>query len=442
MSETPEHIDRTPNEVASDGISHSSDDVNIRPAQRKLYQRNVSYSSRAKPRTKLIAVIVTVIIAASLCYVFIISPKLRKHVNTENSILYSGSSISGQPSHLWLIQSDGTNNRQLTFGGGNDTSPTFSSDGNQVAFLSDRDGGINQVYLVDADGKGVFELTHTKVPKSKPRFNPVDPNQVFYIASGAIEETSVRTGATDRLLPRVEVHTALPDDQNDSMTAQPATLIRDYEVGSVGTVDSPVAALIAVESTGSRESLAVMPDVNGAVIEGRDIGAGAKKVVAPLLSADTITVQVSPTTKDFLVAALGIPIGPHGPFISAIINSSLEGQLSAEPLFVARTHDSGLINPVISPDGTMILVEGVHNYNTANASIEGLMALNMTGKNLTRLVPGYVRDAFFSRDGKSIYFFQKSKNGTDTLLHLAPSVGLTPVVQLSNMNTAEYSPQT
>jgi Tol biopolymer transport system component len=61
-------------------------------------------------------------------------------------------------SHIWLVSSDGGPTTKLTTGEKGETSPQWSPDGSNIAFLADRDKGT-QVWVIPVDGGEADKLT-------------------------------------------------------------------------------------------------------------------------------------------------------------------------------------------------------------------------------------------------------------------------------------------
>jgi Tol biopolymer transport system component len=59
---------------------------------------------------------------------------------------------------IWIANANGSNATQLTTDPGNDRSPSWSPDGQQIAFASDRDGD-SEIFVMNADGSNQHQLT-------------------------------------------------------------------------------------------------------------------------------------------------------------------------------------------------------------------------------------------------------------------------------------------
>ncbi len=75
----------------------------------------------------------------------------------------------GDDYHIWVMNADGSNKTQLTFGSSfDDTDPSWSPDGTRIAFESDRDGDI-EIWVMNADdGSGLQNLTNNTVRDVDP----------------------------------------------------------------------------------------------------------------------------------------------------------------------------------------------------------------------------------------------------------------------------------
>jgi dipeptidyl aminopeptidase/acylaminoacyl peptidase len=70
---------------------------------------------------------------------------------------------------IWIMDADGSNQKKVMDSG---LEPTWSPDGKQIAFASDRNGGIFQIYAMNADGSNVRRLTNHKGEDSSPSWAP------------------------------------------------------------------------------------------------------------------------------------------------------------------------------------------------------------------------------------------------------------------------------
>ena len=75
-------------------------------------------------------------------------------------------------SQLYVVGLDGESPRQLTFEGNNFLG-VWSPDGKRIAFTSDRSGsGDNEIYVMNADGSQVEQLTDNEVDDAAPAWSP------------------------------------------------------------------------------------------------------------------------------------------------------------------------------------------------------------------------------------------------------------------------------
>jgi dipeptidyl aminopeptidase/acylaminoacyl peptidase len=86
-------------------------------------------------------------------------------------------------SYLYLMNADGSGVRQLTAGGlGTDLQPAWSPDGTRIAFASKRDGSF-QIWVINGDGTGLKRLTSLGTIQQEPSWSPDGGRLVFVCGS-------------------------------------------------------------------------------------------------------------------------------------------------------------------------------------------------------------------------------------------------------------------
>jgi serine/threonine protein kinase/dipeptidyl aminopeptidase/acylaminoacyl peptidase len=98
----------------------------------------------------------------------------------DGKIVYS-SDASGNRD-LWIMDQDGSNQKQLTSDAGSNVSPAVSPDGRYIVFVSDRKEAKHNVWRIDIDGNNPKQLT-TGSHDRNPSFSP-DGKWVLYASLG------------------------------------------------------------------------------------------------------------------------------------------------------------------------------------------------------------------------------------------------------------------
>jgi len=80
---------------------------------------------------------------------------------------------------VWVavMDADGSNQKLLVEG----AAPDLSPDGKQIAFSRPDDRGIAQIWVVNADGSGMRQITHSNTHKIAPSWSPDGKEMVFVL---------------------------------------------------------------------------------------------------------------------------------------------------------------------------------------------------------------------------------------------------------------------
>jgi Tol biopolymer transport system component len=76
---------------------------------------------------------------------------------------------------IYVMNADGSGVTQLTNNLATDCQPAWSPDGKRIAFLSTRDGVDSEIYVMNADGTGVTQLTNNLALDANPDWSPHRP---------------------------------------------------------------------------------------------------------------------------------------------------------------------------------------------------------------------------------------------------------------------------
>jgi dipeptidyl aminopeptidase/acylaminoacyl peptidase len=93
----------------------------------------------------------------------------------------------GRARHIWMYDRPSGTVRQFTYSAKNESSPRWSPDGTQLAFLSNREGDQQQIYAMPANGGEAGALTKGKRSVNSFVWSP-DGKQIAFVAPDAKTE--------------------------------------------------------------------------------------------------------------------------------------------------------------------------------------------------------------------------------------------------------------
>jgi len=105
----------------------------------------------------------------------------------DGRIVYS--SVAAGSWDLWVMNADGTGQRQLTVGARSNYGPSVSADGRHVFFVSNRSGGPFHIWRMDIDGSNPLQLT-SQGGENFPHATP-DGRWVVYATIGFGQDSAV-----------------------------------------------------------------------------------------------------------------------------------------------------------------------------------------------------------------------------------------------------------
>jgi len=169
---------------------------------------------------------------------------------SDGRILYA-SDCTGE-ADLWTIKADGSDQQQITSGGGLKWAPVSSPDGKYIAYHSNKSGSWN-IWRTDADGSNPVQITQGPRDSNWPHFTPDSKFIVFH-----------QTDPGGQLnLWKVPVEGGTPVKLTTSLTTHPAVSRKDGKIVAwySETLDHPQWKLAVFAPTGGAPLQVFTPSV-------------------------------------------------------------------------------------------------------------------------------------------------------------------------------------
>lgn len=166
----------------------------------------------------------------------------------DGSIIYTTG--VGAVQDLWSVNSDGSDNRQLTFNARSNFSPSVSPDGRFIVFVSTRAGGAD-IWRMNRDGSDPVPLTSDPGIEGQPVVT-ADGTTVVYHLEGGNNKTTIW---------KVSINGGTPAKLTDADSLRPVISPDGraiaYRLGPAGAGELPKLGFLSLESSGREQELSL-----------------------------------------------------------------------------------------------------------------------------------------------------------------------------------------
>ncbi len=294
------------------------------------------------------------------------------------SIIYvlgwSDKMVDQRYSNLWIVGSDGKENRPITTGAFRDTSPRISPDGTRIAYISNR-SGKNQIHVRWLDTNQEAQITDLQQAPSNIEWSP----------------DSKWIGYTARVPAKPGFSIKMPERPNGARWADPPIVITSlrWTADGQGILQPGYTHVFVISATGGAPKQVTSGDYN----HGGGQGGGG--------------FAFSEDGKSIYVSTNRIPDAEYNLEGGDIYAYSIEDG-SVKQLTNRKGPDA---DPVPGPGGKKIAYVG-HDWKFQSYTVNHLYLMDPDGgnpKNVTASLDRDVRSPHWSWDGKSIYFLVEDK---------------------------------
>jgi Tol biopolymer transport system component len=178
--------------------------------------------------------------------------------------------------NLWIVGSDGSNPRQLTFQPGDDSNLVWSSDGSAIYYLSTRSGS-SQVWKVSPSGQDAVQITDFPLDVAHLKISPDGTSLAFSMAVFPGTNSTATAGRVARIAGQNasgQIYDRLPirhwdaweDGRRNHIFVMPLSTHVPVDVMQAMDADSPTKPF------GSAGEYTFTPDSTGIIFSAADTG--------------------------------------------------------------------------------------------------------------------------------------------------------------------------
>jgi TolB protein len=283
---------------------------------------------------------------------------------------------------IWVMKADGTGRLQITNDPANDRFPVWSPNAKEIAFISNRAGENDQLYVAGWNGRYVNCLTTTGGVKDMPVWTD-DGKEIMFIASGTVWGVKRMGGKAEQYLPPKN----MPEIVRMSLGLNSPFKYAAWSVGK--------KVLVFAQQTDLGEVVGVIDSEQFRELQETSVEGNWEEIWSPtgIILAQSVDVALSPLGDKVAVGFIGRK-GNNG----LLVADTEYGETT--DLFISK--DKAASKPSWSPDGKMIAFEMWTIEEGLQDKCIGIYTISAQGGKPKLVIKGDARDPSWSPDGKYI----------------------------------------